>query len=118
MAESATWSSGSSSVDIMTILSTAFDSTPIYDTTFVEQSVFNARLYFLGEKNCVKSVDFGQECAEKVPKIAKSVDRHRRLFGGSSSSASSGLIPKGATYVLPTECFHYYIKSRLHAHWP
>ena len=48
----------------MTILSIAFDSTLIHDTTFVEQLVFNTELYFLGKKNCVKSLDFGQEYAE------------------------------------------------------
>ena len=57
-AESATWSSGRSSVAVMTILLIAFDLTPINDTTFVEQHVFNTGLYFLGKTNCVKSVDF------------------------------------------------------------
>ena len=47
----------------MTILSIAFDSTPIHNT-FVEQLVFNTELYLLGKKNCVKSLDFGQEYAE------------------------------------------------------
>ena len=64
LAESATWSSGRSSVDAMTILLIAFDSTPIHDTTFVQQHVFNAGLYFWGEKNCVTNVDTGQECAK------------------------------------------------------
>ena len=46
LAESVTRSSGRSSVDIMTILLIAFDSTTIHDTTFVYQHVFNAGLYF------------------------------------------------------------------------
>ena len=86
LAESATWSSGRSSVDIMTILSTAFDSTPIHDTLSVEQRVFNAGHYFLGEKNCVKSVDFGQECAENR---------------SPSRSAAIGVSSMGAGAVLP-----------------
>ena len=86
LAESAKWSSGRSSVDIMTILSVTLDSTPIYETTFVEQHVFNAGLYFLGEKTCVKSVDFGQECAEnRTP----------------SRSAAMGVSSVGAGAVLP-----------------
>ena len=37
---------GRSSVDIMTILLIAVDSTTIHHTTFVHQHVFNAGLYF------------------------------------------------------------------------
>ena len=36
---------------MMTILLMAFDLTPIHDTTFVQQLVANAGLYFLGKKN-------------------------------------------------------------------
>ena len=64
LVESATWLSGRRSVDKITIVLIAFDSTPIHGTTFVQTDVFNAGLYFLGEKNCVKSVDFGQVCVE------------------------------------------------------
>ena len=45
LAESATRSSGRSSVDVMTMLLIAFDSTTIHDTTFVYQHVLNAGLY-------------------------------------------------------------------------
>ena len=39
-------SSGRGSVDVMTILLIAFDSTTNHDATFVYQHVFNAGLYF------------------------------------------------------------------------
>ena len=53
---------------------------------------------------------------KSAPKIGRQVSHHRRVIGGSRNSASSGLIPKEATYVRPPGCFHYCIKSSLHAH--
>ena len=65
LAESATWSSGRSSVDTMTILLIAFDSTPIHYTVLRWCShTFSTLGYILSKKNCVKSVNFGQERAE------------------------------------------------------
>ena len=56
---------------------------------------------FLGEKNCVKSVGFWSRVCRKS--YAKSLGRHRRLFG--RGSASSGLIPKGTSDVsIPKFC--------------
>ena len=48
----------------MTILLIAFDSTTTHETTFVYQHVFNAGLHFRGRRIMLKSVDFGEECAE------------------------------------------------------
>ena len=48
----------------MTILLIAFDPATIHDTTFVYQHVFNAGLYFEVRRIMLKSVDFGEECAE------------------------------------------------------
>ena len=64
LAELATRSSGRSSVNTMTILLIAFDSTTIHDTTFVYQHVFSAGLYFRVRRITLKRVDFGEECAE------------------------------------------------------
>ena len=55
------------------ILSITIDSTPIHGTMFVQQHIFYAELYFLGEKNCVKRVDFGQKNQTPSRSIAISV---------------------------------------------
>ena len=88
LVESTTWLIDRSSVDIMIIFLIAFDSTSIHDPTFVEQHVFNARLYFLVKKNCVKSVDFILECAEnRTPKVGRASMRRKQeqCFLGSNT---------------------------------
>ena len=109
LAESATWSSGRSSVDKMTILLISFDLTSIHELRLRGSTFSMLGFIFLVKKNCVKCVDFGQERAKKSD--TKSVGHHRRLIGGSRSSVSSGLIPKGVAYIWPTGYFHYYIKT-------
>ena len=68
-AESATRSSGRNSVDIMTILLIAFDSTTIHDTAFVYQHVFNVGLYFRVKRIMLKVWIL----VKSVPKIGRQV---------------------------------------------
>ena len=74
LAESATRSSGRSSVDIMTILLIAFDSTTIHDTTFVYQHVFNAGLYFRVRRITLKVWIL----VKSAPKIGRQVSSNQR----------------------------------------
>ena len=74
-AESATWSSGRSSVDEMTILLISFDSTSIHELRLCGNTFSMLGFIFLVKKNCVKSVDFGQERAEsRIPNRSATLD--------------------------------------------
>ena len=108
LAESATWSRGRSSVDIMTILLIACDSTTIHDTACVYQHVFNAGLYFRVRRITLEVWIL----VKSVPKIGRQVGqppqasnrREQELCFLKSAT-------EGSTYVRPPRCFHYCSKS-------
>ena len=95
----------------MTILLIAFDSTPIHYTTFVKQHVFNAGLFLGGKKNCVKSVDFGQESTEnRMP--SRSVGVGVYLVGAVAlQQYILGSNTEVGDICLASGVFCYYIKS-------
>ena len=76
LAESATRSSGRSSVAIMTILLIAFASTTTHDATFVYQHVFHAGLYFRVRRIMLKVWIL----VKSVPKIGCQVSQPPQAF--------------------------------------